>query len=53
MSEKIAVQYPMLKYASEIGWHCVRRTEALALRGGENSIYFTEMGCISAFESQP
>jgi type I restriction enzyme R subunit len=43
MSEKIAVQYPLLKYAREIGWNCVRRTKALRLRGGENSIYFTEV----------
>lgn len=43
MSEKIAVQYPMLKYASEIGWDCVRRTEAQNVRGRESSVYFTEM----------
>ena len=53
MSEKIAVQYPMLKYASEIGWHCVRRTEALALRGGENSIYFTEMAASQLLNLNP
>jgi type I restriction enzyme R subunit len=43
MSEKIAVQYPMLRYTREIGWNCVRRTDALRLRGGESSVYFTEV----------
>jgi type I restriction enzyme R subunit len=43
MTEKISVQHPMLKYAHEIGWDCVRRTEALSLRGGDHSLYFTEI----------
>jgi type I restriction enzyme R subunit len=47
MSEKIAVQYPMLKYASEIGWDCIEQIDALNLRGGESGVYFTEL-----FESQ-
>ena len=43
MSEKKAVQYPMLKYARDVGWDCVRRTEALDLRRGDSSVYFTDL----------
>jgi type I restriction enzyme R subunit len=43
MSEKISVQYPLLKYAREIGWNCVRRNEALRFRGGESSVYFAQI----------
>jgi type I restriction enzyme R subunit len=43
MSEKIAVQYPLIKYAREIGWECVRPSEALKLREGDSNIYFKEV----------
>jgi type I restriction enzyme R subunit len=43
MSEKIAVQYPLIKYAREIGWDCIRRSEALNLRGGDANTYFKEV----------
>src|SRR6266487_744790 len=42
MSERSAVQQPMLKYAAEIGWQYLKPEEALHLRGGEKGLYFTE-----------
>ena len=33
MSERSAVQEPLLKYANEIGWTRVSRAEALQMRG--------------------
>ncbi len=41
MSERSAVQDPMLKYAEEIGWEYVRPDDALSLRGGDTGLYFT------------
>jgi type I restriction enzyme R subunit len=41
MSERSAVQNPMLKYAGEIGWEYVRPDDALALRGGDAGLYLT------------
>lgn len=43
MTEWSAVQKPMLKYASEIGWLYVTPEEALRLRGGEKGLFFTEV----------
>jgi len=43
MSERSAVQQPMIKYAAEIGWQYLKPEEALRLRGGEKGIYFTEV----------
>jgi type I restriction enzyme R subunit len=40
MSERSAVQNPMLKYAQEIGWEYVRPDDALANRGGDTGLYF-------------
>ncbi len=40
MSEKAAVQNPMLRYAEAIGWERVTASEALALRGGDTGLYF-------------
>jgi type I restriction enzyme R subunit len=40
MSERSAVQDPMLKYAEEIGWEYVRPEDALTLRGGDTRLYF-------------
>ena len=42
MTERSAVQNPMLRYAADIGWHRVSQTEALAQRGGESGLFFTE-----------
>lgn len=41
MSERSAVQNPMLKYAQEIGWEYVKPEDALALRGGDTGLYFS------------
>ncbi len=43
MSERSAVQQPMIKYASEIGWQYLKPEEALQLRGGEKGLYFTDI----------
>ncbi len=43
MTERSAVQNPMLYYADEIGWSYVNRDEALALRGGERGMFFTDV----------
>jgi len=42
MSERSAVQDPMLCYAGAIGWSYVPATEALTLRQGESGLFFTE-----------
>jgi type I restriction enzyme R subunit len=41
MSERYSVQNPMMQYAAQIGWEYVRPEEALRLRGGDISLYFT------------
>ena len=44
MSERSAVQEPMLKYVDEIGWQIVSSPEAIRMRGGNtNTLYFTEV----------
>lgn len=43
MSERSAVQNPMLKYADDIGWDYVGPEEALRLRGGDAGLFFTEL----------
>lgn len=43
MSERSAVQNPMMKYASEIGWQYLKPEDALKLRGGEKVLFFTEV----------
>ncbi len=43
MSERSAVQEPMLKYANEIGWQSVSQSEAMGMRGGDTTaLYFFE-----------
>ena len=37
MSERSAVQNPMLEYADEIGWESVSRLEATQKRHGDNT----------------
>ncbi|HEX8230563.1 MAG TPA: HsdR family type I site-specific deoxyribonuclease [Chloroflexia bacterium] len=41
MSERSAVQNPMLKYAEEIGWQRVKPDEALQMRGGDTEMFFS------------
>ena len=43
MSERSAVQNPMLQYADEIGWQPVSRSEAMQMRGGDTGIYFADV----------
>ena len=44
MSERSAVQEPMLKYADEIGWQSISPSEAMQMRGGDTAArYFTEV----------
>ena len=43
MSERAAVQDPMLKYANEIGWQSVSRSEAMGLRHGDTGLYFIDL----------
>lgn len=42
MSERSAVQKPMLHYAAAIGWEYVTPEEALQRRGGETGLYFSD-----------
>lgn len=44
MSERSAVQEPMLKYADEIGWQSISPSEAVQMRGGDIAArYFTDV----------
>ena len=44
MSERTAVQEPLLKYANEIGWTRMSRSEAMQMRGGNNfGLYFKDV----------
>ena len=44
MSERSAVQEPMLKYADEIGWQSISPSEAMQMRRGDNaSFYFPDV----------
>lgn len=44
MSERSAVQEPMLKYADEIGWQSISPSEAMQMRCGDNaSLYFPDV----------
>lgn len=43
MSERSAVQNPLLRYAAQIGWDYVRPEEALRLRGGDTGLFFTDV----------
>ena len=40
MSERSAVQNPMLKYAAEIGWEPISPSDALQMRRGDTGLYF-------------
>ena len=42
MSERSAVQEPLLKYANEIGWTRVTRAEAMQMRGGNTTARYFE-----------
>lgn len=41
--ERSAVQDPLIKYATEIGWKYVSQDEALRLRGGKTGFVFKEI----------
>jgi type I restriction enzyme, R subunit len=41
MSERSAVQNPMLKYGQEIGWEYVKADDALTFRGSDTGLYFS------------
>ena len=44
MSERSAVQEPMLKYADEIGWQSISSSEAMQMRSGDTaSLYFPDV----------
>ena len=44
MSERSAVQEPLLKYANEIGWTRVSRAEALQMREGNPvTLFFSDI----------
>ncbi len=43
MSERAAVQNPMLRYADSIGWAYISPDEALKLRNGDTGLYFTDI----------
>ena len=43
MSERSAVQDPMLKYADEIGWKSVSQSEAMQMRRGDTGLYFIDV----------
>ena len=43
MSERAAVQNPMIKYADEIGWKSISRSEAMQMRRGETGRYFADV----------
>ena len=43
MSERDAVQNPMLRYADEIGWECISASQALQMRDGNTKLYFADV----------
>lgn len=43
MSERDAVQNPILRYADEIGWESVSASQALQMRGGGTNLYFADL----------
>ena len=43
MSERSAVQNPIIKYADEIGWKSVSRSEAMQMRHGDTGRYFIDV----------
>ena len=43
MSERDAVQNPMLRYADEIGWESISKSQALQMRVGNTKLYFADV----------
>ena len=43
MSERSAVQNPMLEYADEIGWESISASEAMQMRRGDTGRYFIDV----------
>lgn len=53
MSERYAVQNPLLKYATQMGWKYVKPKEALRRRGGDKGLYFTDILEAQLFRLNP
>ena len=53
MSERTAVQNPMIRYAQEIGWEYITPEEALTLRGGETGLFFSGLLEAQLFRLNP
>ena len=43
MSERSAVQNPMIKYADEIGWQSISASAAMQMRRGDTGLYFIDV----------
>jgi hypothetical protein len=43
MSERSAVQNPMLRYAEQIGWTYIPADQALRMRGGDTGLFLTDV----------
>ena len=43
MSERDAVQNPMLRYADELGWESISASQAMQMRGGDANLYFADL----------
>ena len=43
MSERAAVQNPMLKYADKIGWQFISASEAIRMRRGDTGLYLADV----------
>ena len=43
MSERAAVQSPMLEYADEIGWQSISASAAMQMRRGDTGLYFPDI----------
>ena len=43
MSERSAVQNPMIKYADEIGWKSIPASDAMQKRRGDTGRYFADV----------
>ncbi len=43
MAERAAVQNPMLKYATEIGWEFISASEAMEKRSDDTGLYFADV----------
>ena len=53
MSERSAVQNPILKYAAQIGWEYLKPEAALELRGGDKGLYLHDVLKAQLLELNP